>query len=743
MTLRHLSFLSWPFWAKFTLGFFVAILLPVIFIGAALMSSVEHVGRLNAESTVFQIGTRSQEIILAAISTARVGVQSFIVGRENERLIELLQASNDNDVLSPIDRAQMITNLRNDLLNVNTGLFNRVELLDVRGRMIVQAEPGLSNTLSPIEDRSTTSAYGAALNANNEGQNQVVAVSRDGNILTVEVIGLVEGGTSQNTLGYVVGRLNVQRAVYDNLVTPINPLAARTYLVTSFGALVTSGGVQAGSASESQRILVQKALNGERGAEGFTNGAEEGIRYFEAVSDTDLVIISEILVNNIANQVLSQAAVPLFVIVIGVVFLIAILSLLANQLITPPLARLRKAIQAMGTGNFDVPVPDVTRGDEIGALAGSFADMRESIQVLVNDLEARVDARARDAGISQEISRFVAAQRDAQHLMDRVVNLIIEHFPNIYHAQIFLVDGERRYAVLRASTGEAGRKLLERGHRLGVGSVSVVGQATDQGDVIIARDVTSSQVHRRNELLPDTLAEMALPLRFGHTVIGALDVQSRASDAFGADQVALLQSLADQIAIAIENARLYQASVQGLQEVERSRRAAALQNWRSFLTRARTLQSESGLRPANYDFAALRQSAFKQRAPEIGAVTERQTIPFAVPIHLRDQILGTVAWEVPVQHFDNNQVLLAQELTNRLAVSLENARLFEQSQRAAERERLVNDIAAKLTSQNEIDQILQTAVREVGQALRSPQVTIRLRPGIAADESGPNGNGHA
>jgi GAF domain-containing protein len=298
--------------------------------------------------------------------------------------------------------------------------------------------------------------------------------------------------------------------------------------------------------------------------------------------------------------------------------------------------------------------------------------------------------------------------------------------------------------VLRASTGDVGKRLLGRGHRLAVGSVSVIGQTTDQGQVVVARDTASSRVHKPNELLPDTLAELAIPLRVGTTIIGALDVQSKLSDTFTQDQINVLQTMADQIAIAIENARLYQESLTRLDELERARRTSSTNAWRDLMTaqRARKLQSEAGVRTSNRDMSELRRAALETGKPVVGEPTERKTIPIAVPIRLLDQILGAVEWELPQDGFDNNKVQLAQELTDRLAVSLENARLFHESQRATERERLVNDIAARLTSQTDIDQILQTAVREVGQALRSPQVSIRLNRLNGSDGTNGSTNGH-
>jgi hypothetical protein len=131
----------------------------------------------------------------------------------------------------------------------------------------------------------------------------------------------------------------------------------------------------------------------------------------------------------------------------------------------------------------------------------------------------------------------------------------------------------------------------------------------------------------------------------------------------------------------------------------------------------------------------VRQAALTRGEVVVGTRTANNTIPLAVPIRLRGQLLGTVEWEVPEAEFDQDKTQLAQALTDQLAVNLENARLFQESQRATERERLVNEISARLTGQNDIDQILQTAVREVGIALRSPQVSIRLN-------ATANGNGH-
>jgi GAF domain-containing protein len=264
---------------------------------------------------------------------------------------------------------------------------------------------------------------------------------------------------------------------------------------------------------------------------------------------------------------------------------------------------------------------------------------------------------------------------------------------------------------------------------------------TQQGRLIVARDTAASQVHRRNEFLPDTRAELAVPLRVGETVIGALDVQSKIRDAFEEDLIAVLQTMADQIAVAIQNALLYEESVRRFAEIEASDRDTTRRAWQEFSRdqRMNTIVADAGY-PTETATTDLRQAALARGETVVGQMTERRTIPIAVPVMLRGQVLGAVEWEIPAQSLSEEKLELAKELANRLALSLDNARLFQESQRATERERLVNNIAAKLTAQTSINDILQTAVREVGQALRAPQVSIRLS-GAGGGQANGHGNG--
>lgn len=172
---------------------------------------------------------------------------------------------------------------------------------------------------------------------------------------------------------------------------------------------------------------------------------------------------------------------------------------------------------------------------------------------------------------SAEIGRLVTSSLELNAIFSRAVNLVKERF-GYYHAAIFIVEETGFHAELQEATGEAGEEMKKRGHSLRVGSKSTVGQATESGNAIIINDTSLDPIHKHNPLLPKTRAEAAIPLRIGNRIIGALDIQSTEVNAFTEEDVAILQLLADQIAIGIDNARSFiiaQQAVQEMREIDR------------------------------------------------------------------------------------------------------------------------------------------------------------------------------
>jgi len=715
-----------------TVKFFIVFLLMILVIFAAVLFittlTLNELRLDNSRQLLAELGRRQSTVISSSVNNARDVLEDFSIVQSNSMLGLLLSQLRIGDSLDfqRLSSADFADILRNDLLILPASPFESVRLLDTNGRSISQATRSRPLTGDPSGARAPS--FITASNAAERGEQRAVAVSQVNFIPIVEVIQVLRWRDG-SAIGYLVGRLNNNQIFLDDLLpleegtTPTN-----SFLVTLNDVLISPLGVRPNVIQGARSIAADRALDGQEGSALYT--ADDGIEYlgyYAPIRGTPLgyIVQSDVeIITTGTNNVLLPRRFAIFVGGLGVVI---IGTLIFSQIIIPPLNRLRQNILGIAYGDTTTKIEGTQRGDEIGELATSLETMREQIRGQIQELQANITTRTRDIEATQEVSRFAATQRDLGRLMDSVVNLIIDRFPSIYHAQIFLIDADGNNALLRASTGTVGNELLQRGHRLGVGSVSVIGQVTAQGQMVLARDTALSQVHRRNEFLPDTRAELAIPLRIGEIIIGALDVQSKEADAFDDEIVTVLQIMADQIAVAIQNARLFEEVTRRLEDIEDRNRQATLRAWQDFMRerRANEISRDAGL-PSQTNTSALKQAALRSGELTIGKPTVYQTTPVALPITLRGQVLGVVEWEVPTNTLTDDKIELARELASRLAISLDNARLFQESQRTAERERVVNSIVAKLTAQTNINEILQTAVREVGTALRAPQVNIRL-----------------
>lgn len=722
---------SWPIWLRITFAFLIATLIPMAIVLTLIQQQVANVDLRNLEAFLSDTGGHRQENIQDVFDSASQDLTYLTASSEYQpQLLNLLTLAG---------RSSTLTNSVNSYIDqrmLDTGLFSQVTLVTLGDIVRLSNPAGTADAQNQLRGAPILQVAETAFELG-EQQRTIAYTDRDGD-LVIAMMRFVYDGDNDAT-GYAVGFLNYEDRILEVLLEETEFIAQpRRYLATVSGEVLAQPSVASEVAPFIDQTPVQSAFNGESDVTLYEIDGTEYIGHYAPIGDV-LALVTELPVDTSFSLTASEIyGDGVFVIILSVIFALVIAGVTAFS-ISNPLRILEADIRALNDGDFDRPVDTISRGDEIGLVAQTFVNTREQIRSLLEDLEARIQASVRDVEATQEVSRFAANQRDLQILMDKVVDLIVNRFANIYHAQIFLMDDAGKVALLRASTGEAGRQLLARGHRLEVGSISVIGQVTEEARVIVARDTEASGVHRRNEFLQTTRAELAIPLRIGRKVIGALDVQSQQSDSFDRDQINTLQTMADQIAIAIENARLYQESVQRLQEVADSNRQLTQTAWQEYMAHRRQQQlvSEAGAM-TEVDMASLRQLAVERDAPVVGEVTADDTIPFAVPIRLRGQVLGAAEWEIAVTDFAEGKVQLAQELVNRLALSLDNARLFQESRRAIDRERLVNEVAAKLTSQTDIDDILQIAVREVGQALRAPNVNIRLR--VADDASHSNGS---
>jgi len=215
-------------------------------------------------------------------------------------------------------------------------------------------------------------------------------------------------------------------------------------------------------------------------------------------------------------------------------------------------------------------VIDLTRsvGIQIGFAIDNARLFKETLEVeeALKKSEEALKRQNQYLGVSAEIGRLVTSTLDLNAIFTQTVNLINDRF-GFSHTGIFVVEETRFNAILREATGEAGAEMKRQKHRLPLDSKSIVGKVTSEGNVIVVNDTAGNPTHKPNPLLPETRAEAAIPLRIGTRIIGALDIQSTQVNAFTDMDIEVLQTLADQIAVAIDNARSFELSQQAVMEM--------------------------------------------------------------------------------------------------------------------------------------------------------------------------------
>jgi len=334
---------------------------------------------------------------------------------------------------------------------------------------------------------------------------------------------------------------------------------------------------------------------------------------------------------------------------------------------------------------------------------------------------AHIQRRATQFEALARVTHAITSVRNLQELLPQIAAVISEKF-GFYHVGLFLLDGSQRYAVLSATNSEGGRQMLERKHRLRVGEQGIVGNVTATGKPRIAMDVGVDAVFFDNPELPDTHSEMALPLKSGGQVVGALDVQSTKIGAFEEEDIQMLTLLADQVSLAIENARLFEETRNALGEAEAVGRQFTRDVWGRLLTEQNLLgyrYNLTGTSPLEKPVELVKSSTSKTK----GKPTESNQV--SVPIQLRGEIIGTLVILTPfAEVLNQDQFDLIQAVAQRVALSAENARLFEETTRRAERERLVSDITGKIRSANDPQTMIQTAMEELRNALGASRVEV-------------------
>lgn len=342
----------------------------------------------------------------------------------------------------------------------------------------------------------------------------------------------------------------------------------------------------------------------------------------------------------------------------------------------------------------------VSATDELGIVTVQFNRMVSRLEGLQTTLEQQVLERTKQLAATNEVGRVATSSLDPDELLARVIKLFPEQF-GYYYAAIYLLDSSGKWAELRHATGEAGRVLKQNHHRLEATGRSMVGSAIREKTPRIAQVASQEKQRFENPLLPYTRSEIALPLVVGDRVLGALNVQSMKEADFGPQVIETMQNMTSQVAIALENARLFQEAQQVIKEMRAVQQQYLMEAWKGF-------SEENG----NLEYA-------------VGDEASKDSRMMEVPISLRDQILGHITLEQN-EDWTPEQQSLVDAVVKQAAIALENARLVSESRQVAVRERMLAEINSKIWSSATVDGVLQTVVKELGRRLDASHATIEL-----------------
>ena len=288
---------------------------------------------------------------------------------------------------------------------------------------------------------------------------------------------------------------------------------------------------------------------------------------------------------------------------------------------------------------------------------------------------------------------------------------VISHQFDVYHVGIFLLDVKKETATLQAANSEGGQRMLARKHHLKVGSESMVGYVTARGNVRVSQNVEDADTYYRNSDLPETRSELTIPLKVAGEIIGALDIQTTETNAFDDLEIRAGMLLADLIAIAIQNARLFEENIAALENAEKAYQQISGTAWQEIF---RTQKIKG------YEYDGVRSQ------PLSGSDNEDHSI--VIPVQIHGESIGAIKLDAlePGRVWSEDEIAILTATAERAALALENARLLEDARRRAAKERTIAEGSTRVSSALDIESILETTAEELERILGSSEVVIQL-----------------
>ncbi len=612
------------------------------------------------------------------------------------------------------------TMLRNVMVRYPSSAYDEVLVLDIHGAVILstyELDQGLTFADQAFFENGSRDFYAEVVpfagKQNTGGEYKLVAAAP------------LYGATKQDIRGVIVTVSDIGALAGISGATP-GITHGQTYLVGLDNRVIS------GSPGRGAEVTAWPIVHLILGKQGQTDGTYTNYAGVSVLGygvwnpSLNAALVAEVPSADVYSAALSALLVSGLVGIFAI--LVAVIAALStSQAVSKPIRGLAGTAAAFSTGNLEVRAA-ADQPDEVGQLALAFNNMADQLQGLIGNLEQRIAERTEALEqqtlrlrTAAEVARDAASAPHLDALLDQAGRLIMDRF-GFYHTGIFLLDEKREYAVLRASPSEAGKKMLENQHKLRVGEQGIVGRVAATGEPRIALDTGVDSIYFSNPLLPNTHSEMALPLKTPEGTIGIIDIQSDQPEAFTQDDIAIVQVMADQLATAIQRTQLLQQVQAQLSQLEESQQAFTREAWQAFV--------QAGRPNVGYRFDNVRLEAIKNGNGHMAPVSAQKDNAqlMTIPVRLRGQTIGVVTLRFQSEHVSDTTTKMIQQIADRLATALENARLLEDSTRRANRERAIGEITSKISASVNMRNVLQTAVEELGRAIPGSDVIIQFRP---------------
>jgi GAF domain-containing protein/HAMP domain-containing protein len=711
---------------RMLIAFVAMVLLPLVILGTGLaLGGLQVASQRGTDQVVSVVVLKAAEIdtwLQALQIDLEITVSEPQVRSHLDTLVQERPGSQDY-----VDASQELTD-RLRQVGEQTGRFEELFLMDSQGRVLASTD-----SASVGKDLRSQAYFREALQGpyvrrprySSATMRTSLFVSQPATNETGEVLGVLAGRVSLDKLNEIMARW-----------TGLGE-TGETYLVSFNHTLLTptrAGDVNVWVSTEGIDLALDDKSDGAGVYENYAGRPVVGA--FRWLPELQTGLLAEQEQTEVFGPVISLIGVAAGAALLGILVAVGV-ALLITRSIADPIANLSETATEIAGGDLE-RVAKVVREDEVGTLARAFNSMTTQLRELIDSLEQRVADRTHELErrsayleASAEVGRASSAILDPEQLTGQAVELIRDRF-DLYYVGLFLVDESGEWAVLRSGTGEAGQAMLARRHRLRVGEESMIGWCIAHDQPRIALEAAEDTVRLATAELPLTRSEAALPLRSRGQVIGALTVQHAEPGAFDHDTIVVLQTMADQVAVALDNARLFAERQVAMHSLQRAYGELSGEAWRKALGAVGELgyrSDEHGVSQASDIWRPEMEQALREgRIVQGDGSSADGKLPLAVPIRVRGKIVGVLDTYKPASAGDwtEGELALLEQIVEQLDVTLESARLHWDAQRRAVREETIRRVTERMRRPRDVEAILQNTLAELTQALGVPRAYVRL-----------------